>query len=355
MQPTEQRPVPLGHADRDEEVDTSPSTTERGPRPSPRPVHHEAIADADAPRAEAGLAASAAALSERVSAMLAGLRRHDSAHWREAVRVGVAHLPEIWLRNAPPFFGLVLGLSLHQRRAAVLRSLRLARGERGPARELYDAMRVFGGFASCLTEAFYERPDRPYRARFVGDHHYRAAHARGRGVIVVTAHTGGWQAGASILREAHGHEVLVVMQRERDRRAEEVQDAMRGRAGTRVVRIGESPLDALPVLGHLRRGGVVAMQIDRLPPGMRGRQVRLFDEPYEIPEGPLSLAMVSGAPVVPCFTRRLGFMEYEMNSHAPVWLARRASPDEVQAAAQRIADDMGAYLSAHALEWYNFE
>ena len=38
-----------------------------------------------------------------------------------------------------------------------------------------------------------------------------------------------------------------------------------------------------------RFGGVVAVQMDRLPRGMRGRKVELFGSPFEVPEGPLRL------------------------------------------------------------------
>ena len=113
------------------------------------------------------------------------------------------------------------------------------------------------------------------------------------------------------------------MQPERDARAQMLQDGARDRAGIRVVNIGKSPLDSLPLLAHLRQGGVVAVQIDRLPKGMRARQAELFGEPWLLPEGPLLLASVSGAPIVPTFTRRIGYMKYEVVCAPAIHLPRR--------------------------------
>src|SRR5690606_39326217 len=97
---------------------------------------------------------------------------------------------------------------------------------------------------------------------------------------------------------------VLAMQRERDPEARAIQDAARQRAGVQVVHIGDGPLDGLPLLDHLRRGGVVAMQIDRVPPGMRSREVTFRGERWRAPEGPLTLAALSGAPILPVFTRR---------------------------------------------------
>jgi len=289
--------------------------------------------------------------------LLDDLRRHDSVLWRRALDAGVTHGPRPFVRYAPPLIGLAFAATLGKQRRAVRKNLRRALGPRNPIVEGVDVARVFASFASCLTEAFLVGRERP--ERLVGicasDENYMNAAAEGRGVIIATAHTGGWQAAGPILRSVHAADVVVVMAHERDERAEALTDDARDKAGVRIVHVGTSPLDALPLLSHLRRGGVVAVQIDRLPKGMRGREVTLFGEPFVVPEGPLSLAALSGAPIVPVFTRRLGYMRYEVRSCPPISLPRRPSEEELSLAAKRIASAMESFLRENPTQWFHFE
>ncbi len=270
---------------------------------------------------------------------------------------GVAHGPDALVRYSPALFGLAFAAALPRQRRAVLRNLRLALGERGAAREHLDAARVFVSFAACLTEAFVAGSDRGERivGLCVNDHNYVRAASRGLGVVIVTAHTGGWQAAGPLLQSVHDADVLMVMQRERDERAQALQDGARGRVGVRAHHVGEDPLAVLPLLAHLRRRGVVAVQIDRVPARMRSREVELFGAPWRVPEGPLHLAAVSGAPIVPVFTRRVRFMEYEVLIAPPIELPRRPSPDELDAAARRIALEMERFVRAYPTQWFHFE
>ncbi|MDI3283979.1 lysophospholipid acyltransferase family protein [Polyangium sp. 15x6] len=296
-------------------------------------------------------------IGDDLGKLIDDLRRHDSVLWRRALDAGVTHGPRPFVRYAPPLIGLAFGIALGRQRRAVRRNLRRALGKRNVLVENVDVARVFASFASCLTEAFLVGRGRP--ERLVGlcasDENYVQAASEGRGVIIATAHTGGWQAAGPILRSVHTADVVVVMAHERDERAEALTDDARDKAGVRIVHVGTSPLDALPLLSHLRRGGVVAVQIDRLPKGMRGREVTLFGEPFVVPEGPLSLAALSGAPIVPVFTRRLGYMRYEVRSCPPISLPRRPSEDELSLAARRIAAAMESFLRENPTQWFHFE
>ena len=285
------------------------------------------------------------------------LLRHDSHFWRRAMNAGVAHGPDAFVRYSPPVFGLIFAALLPRYRGVVLRNLRLALGKRSAAVEARDVARVFTTYASCLTEAFLAAADGgvSVKGSSVHDHRFAGALAEGKGVILTTAHTGGWQLAGPVLHAGHAAELLVVMRRERDARAQALQDDARERSGTRVIHIGDDPLDALPLLAHLRKGGVVAVQMDRLPRGMRGRKVELFGSPFEVPEGPLRLAAVSGAPIVPVFTRRLGYMEYEVEIGEPIRLPRRPAEVDLDGAARKVMSEMEIFVRNNPTQWFHFE
>jgi len=289
--------------------------------------------------------------------MVADLRHHDSVFWRRAIRFGATYGPDAFVRWSPPLFGLAFAAALPEKRRVVRENLRRALGDRGVVEETLDVARVFTNYASCLTESFLAVTERGdgLITTCKDDEHYVQAMQEGRGVIVATAHTGGWQQAGQLLRAVHHADVVVVMRRERDQRAQALQDAVRDRGGIRLLHIGDDPIDALQLLQHLRKGGVVAVQMDRLPNGMRGRAVDLFGHPWQVPDGPLQLAAISGAPLVPVFTRRVGFMEYEVHVAPAVRVPRRPTPADLDLAAGALAREMEKFVVANATQWFHFE
>src|SRR5262245_23505746 len=226
--------------------------------------------------------------------------RFDSAFWRRVMRAGILHGPEPFVKYSPPLFGLGFWAGLPHARRIVRDNLRRVLGERPPWQEMVDVAAVFANYASCLAEAMALDGRRYAMASMPrGVERYQACAAEGRGVIIVTAHTAGWEFAGSVMRSVHPGEVWVVMQRgERDEDARRVQDLARERAGVRVAHVGESAFDALPLLHALRRNAVVAMQLDRVPQGTRSRVAQLPGGAWRIPEGPLTLSAVSNAPVL---------------------------------------------------------
>lgn len=278
--------------------------------------------------------------------------KHDSSFWRRAIRAGAVHGPDPFVRYSPAVFGLAFALALPRVRRRVAENLRRASGE---ARSV-DVARVFTRYASSLTEAFAVGSGRNERlvAEIKGDQRYHDAKAKGRGVIVATAHTSGWYAAGPVLGSVYDDEVLVVMQHERDASAQRIQQESRDELGLRVVHVGADPLAAMPLLAHLRKGGIVALQMDRVPEGQRGRAVRFLGETAEVPEGALMLAALSGAPIVVVLGRRMGFLHYEIEVGEAVDVPRRPTPEELDAAAQLVADRIASFVIRHPTDWFHF-
>ncbi|MBW2454821.1 MAG: lysophospholipid acyltransferase family protein [Deltaproteobacteria bacterium] len=262
------------------------------------------------------------------------------------------------MRYSPPVFGLVFGAVLGDKRRAAEKTLRRLKGPQSRLEQLSDVAGVFTNYACCLTDAFLVGAGRGYAARTHATNdgeHFRQSEQQGRGVILATAHTAGWDVAGPLLSTRDSKEVIIVMEPERDRQAMHLHDDARSRAGIRIAHVGEDPLAALPLLSHLRRRkGVVAMKIDRTVPGMRSRSVRFLDGPWQIPEGILTLAAVSGAPIMPVFTRRLGFLEYEFVTAPPLSVPRKPTADELDASAQHLATLLEQFARANPHHWFRF-
>jgi KDO2-lipid IV(A) lauroyltransferase len=176
----------------------------------------------------------------------------------------------------------------------------------------------------------------------------------GRGVLLVTAHTGGWETAGAILAREWGLRVMIAERAERDAGARAIQDEARRMQGLLVAHVGDDPLSALPLVRHLREGGVVALQIDRVPPGVRARDVTMFGQRGRVPEGPIRLAVLTGAPILPVFAARQGRRRYEVIVGAPIRMPRSASEAELDSTAQRLADSLASFVRTRPTQWFHF-
>jgi phosphatidylinositol dimannoside acyltransferase len=252
--------------------------------------------------------------------------------------------------------GTAFALALPVERRRVRDNLRWALGERPALVEGRDVVRTFQDYASCLTESLAaERPEAK-RARVVvnGREHVQAALGGGRGAVVVTAHVGAWDAAARLLGAELGVRVALVMEAEPDPAARALHDDVRRGAGVEVFGVGEGPLDALPVLRHLRGGGVVAFQIDRRAPSGRGLDTTLFGRPFSIPEGPFRLAALAGVPLLAVFSSRTGYFAYEIEAGPPVECQRPIVGAELEAAAREVVGRLEAFIARHPTQWFHF-
>lgn len=284
-----------------------------------------------------------------------GALSHDGVFWRKMAALGAQHGPGWLLKYSPPVFGLAAAVLVAPKRRQVVENLHRIRGPGSSLRDAIDTGRTFATYAGCLAEVLSngsKNAELP-NAEMIGRDRVLDAALRGKGMVVVTIHTGGWETVGPLFSRI-GLEVMMVMEAERDAKARELQDQARKASGLKVAHVGGDALDSLPLLRHLRGGGVVALQVDRLPRGIRTEKVRLLGAPGEIPLGPLRLAQLSGAPLVPIFCARTAYREYQVEAHPPITLAKNASREDVAAAAQKVADAVTAFLRVHPTQWFHF-
>jgi KDO2-lipid IV(A) lauroyltransferase len=284
--------------------------------------------------------------------------RVDSEVWRRAVDWGVRHGPDAFVRYSPPMFGLAFWAALAGPRNHVRTTLQKLKGARPQPIEIADSARVFTNFAFCLTESLLLGAGRGYEPTVISANDgadFKTSRAHGKGVILATAHTAGWDVAGPMLMRLQSGEVVVVMQAEEDRAARQLHDAARRKAGVQVMHAGDDPLAALPLLNHLRKkNGIVAMKFDRTVPGMRCRNVTFLGQPWQVPAGIFQLAAVSGAPILPVFTRRLGFLRYEYITAPPLLIPRRPSESELDEAAQHLAGLLEDFARRNPEQWFRF-
>jgi KDO2-lipid IV(A) lauroyltransferase len=247
-------------------------------------------------------------------------------------------------------------MALPEVRARVRRNLRRVHGVRPEREELTDVFRTFSHFASCLTEALAMGGPRPPEVECVveGALHLERAVSLGKGIILVTAHTGGWETAGPLLKRKFGLDVMIAMQSESDEDARRIQDRARERSGIKVAHVGHEPLAVLPLFTHLRKKGVLGIQIDRAPDSMRSLPVQFLGASWRVPSGPFELARATGAPVLPVFTRRLGYFRYEIRLSPLIEVPAKAPAAALADAARRATLEMEQFIREHPTHWFDF-
>lgn len=273
------------------------------------------------------------------------------AHW------GARYGPRVFVEHSPRFIGLMFAAGLTRVRASVRQNIRRVMGPRQPWIETYDTARTFMNYAACLAEGMAMDRREGQRAQFSveGREYLAKALASGRGLILLTAHVGPFEAAAQLFTRDFQVKLMVVMHREADAEARRFHDELRRRRGIIVTHVGEHPTDALPVLAHLQAGGVAAIQLDRVPEQSRELDAQLFGASWRLPAGPFRLAALCDVPLMTVFARRRGFYDYEVVLGEPVWLDKANLEHDVAQMAQKLAADVERAILRDPTQWFNFQ
>ncbi len=237
-------------------------------------------------------------------------------------------------------------------RAAVRRNLaRVLPGREGASLDR-AVDRVFENFGVCFADLLsLNRGPAGQLWRHVagidGQAHAESALAGGRGSVFVTAHLGNWELAGRLLA-AYDRRVHVVMSPEQDPAIAALLHGGTDGAVRFLRRV--SPLISVELVAALRRGEIVAFQVDRAT-GERGdRRVSFFGAPAPFPLGPFVLAAAAGAPVVAAFCVLEADGDYRLHVEPAFQVPR----GEEAAGLARAVSLLERYVVAHAEQWFNF-
>ena len=248
-------------------------------------------------------------------------------------------LPGFAAQQLAPVIGLGASLANRERRAMIARHLRRADPTLDGARLRRSVQEAFDSYTRYWLESF-RLPHLSVAAVARGMHidgYERVTEALelGNGVILALPHLGGWEwAGRRMVDLGHGL-TAVVEEVEPPELFEWFTD-LRRELGMNVVPLG--PSAAREVLAALKRNDIVCLLCDR-DIRRTGVEVEFFGERTTIPAGPATLALRTGAPLLPTavyFTDRtdghLGVVR------PPISLSR--SGDGMRADVQRVSQDL---------------
>jgi KDO2-lipid IV(A) lauroyltransferase len=232
--------------------------------------------------------------------MLDGLRARAPFHAYRAASAVARALPAPAAAGLATGLGAVFARTMKGRRRVVERNLQRVRGQTLSPTELRQGVaEAFHSYALYWMESF-RLPDLSadeLDARMTYDGYPRIveAVATGRGVIVALPHLGGWDFGGAWLA-SKGYPATVVVEALDPPELFEWFADFRRSLGLTIVPHGRDAGTA--VLRTLRAGGVVGLVSDRDLEG-NGVEVEFFGEKTTLPGGPATLALRTGAVLLP--------------------------------------------------------
>lgn len=255
---------------------------------------------------------------------------------------------------------LIFFLMLKRERRAVTGNLRRVSGKRGFALR-WKVYLVFYSFCDLMVSyCFVPQATPPQLLGMLvdskgGGDKIEECMAAGNGLIVWTAHVGNWEFASRLLAIYGRVNVARVVE---DKPAEITLRNLMASDRLRIVDLKGGVGATLELLQALRRNEIVAIQGDRVYQ-RRTFEVPFFSQPTSFPLGPFLLSQVSGAPVLPVFVIRRGWLHYQtlMGDLIPAVSSRATSGDDDAAlyeAMSRAVRFLEQTLATHYDQWMNF-
>jgi phosphatidylinositol dimannoside acyltransferase len=267
-------------------------------------------------------------------------------------------LPGFAAQGIAPALGLGASFANAERRAMVERHLRRADPTMGGARLRRATQLAFDSYTRYWIESFRlphltrRTVDRGMAVE--GYEHVEAALAAGKGVILALPHLGGWEWAGRWLADKGLGVTAVVEAIEPPELFEWFRD-LRQKLGMNIVELGSHA--GRQVLAALDRNEVVCLLSDR-DIQRTGVEVKFFGESTTLPAGPATLALRSGAPVLPTavyFTDRtdghLGIVRPALDAERGDGRLRA----DVERVTQDLADELEHLIRRAPYQWHLFQ
>lgn len=196
-----------------------------------------------------------------------------------------------------------------------------------------------------------------FRIQFDGEVHLREALEEGKGLIIISAHCGNWEAAANLLDRLRVPVNVVAYEGEAAHIRMLFASALEKKLFS-VISLDGSPNASLNLLSALNRGEIVAMHADRVTHLSADKTVEVpfLGFPASFPTGPYAVAAVTGTPLVHAFAMRQRTQRYHFYAYPPEHLTfgrRSERHDQFREWAGLFVARLEHHLRQYPLQWYN--
>lgn len=287
------------------------------------------------------------------------MREHrlDSHISYYAIYYTVRFLPRRLCRRLGQWVALLVFAFSKQDRNNLARNLSIVMDKSPRHPDVLNAVRrVFLNYARYMVDFFLfpqlsAQKVKSYFSTVQGRDNLDRALDRGKGVLLVSAHIGNWEIGGNLLR-VHNYPLTVVGLAHNTDQTNALVHHLRRSRGIDIIEVGDSTFSVVAMINALRQNRIVAMIGDQDHLGT-GRLVRFLGKQMRLPPGPVILAMMSGAALIPTFVLENPDGTYRGILEAPLHIETRGDRDQaIQRNLQRLAGVFEAYIKQHPDQWY---
>ena len=239
---------------------------------------------------------------------------------------------------------------------AVKNNIRVILGNSCDEAELNKMARdVFRNFAKYLVDFFsFSKVDHAYIKKFVkleGAEHIETGLAKGKGIIMLSAHIGNWELGGSVLSMA-GYPLSAVVLTHQNKMINDFFKKQRLLGKMRPIEIGISLKSCYTTL---RSNGLLALLGDR-DFSKNGIYIEFFGKKTLMPRGPAALSCKLGSVIVPCFMLREPDDTLKLVCEPPIYPdCYDRKEDDVEQLAKKYLVVIESYIKKYPTQWYVFK
>ncbi len=283
------------------------------------------------------------------------MRRFDvrSVLWRHLLRFAILNVPA-WIEPVVMAVWSLLFLLWGPGRRGVMANLKAIKPGSTAIVNFFRCYRVFWNYADTMgdNERFKELriiPD----WEFIGWRHFEAMQSSA-GAILLTAHMGSYDLGAHLFAENSGRPIIMVRAPEVDPQTHAFEESRSSEKVKIEFNVRATDL-ALDLLHALRDGGVVAIQGDRVTPGVSDLPATLFGKSSRVPAGPFALAMAARVPIHPIFIVRRGRRFYRLVACEPIHVPPTRNREEAfSEAVGKWTRELEGIVRSSWYQWFMF-
>lgn len=229
-------------------------------------------------------------------------------------------------------------------------------GPAGALRRRWRVIKHFFSFGRAIIDrtAILAGMTKRFSFTFDGEQHLRDAVAGGKGVLLLTAHVGNWEAAGQLLSRIDVPVNVTGFDNEDPAVRELLNKASKQKF--KLIPLSGAATDVIELVAALRRGELVCMLGDRAYGGPTAR-VPFFGDLASFPVGPYVLAAIAGAPLVQVFSLREPGGHYHFFGFPPVaphHPPRHERDAHLRQCAAQFAANLESIVKRDPLQWYNF-
>ena len=273
----------------------------------------------------------------------------------KAAAIAAQRTPTSLSAHAVRWGGAVASLFAGDRKLIAERNLRRATGHHIDDVEMRKAIaRTFSAYGRYYLDSFrlpkLDAGTIDEGFEYIGFEHIQESIDRGIGPLLILPHLGGWEWAAFWLSMIHDFKVTAIVEPLEPPELFEWFVSFRESLGMDVVPVG--PQAGPAILEAVREGNVVCLLSDRVVSGAAAVPVEFFGERTMLPAGPATIALRTGAPLIPVAVYFKGDRHFA-ECRTPVPAEREGRfRDDVQRITQDLARELEILIRAAPEQWH---